>query len=67
VTDTGAAPDERDLTDLDGVGPTTAEALREAGFESVADVHAATVGDLTTVGGIGPSKAQRIKTDVGDE
>jgi NAD(P)-dependent dehydrogenase (short-subunit alcohol dehydrogenase family)/predicted flap endonuclease-1-like 5' DNA nuclease len=66
VTDTGAAPDERDLTDLDGVGPTTAEALREAGFESVADVRAATVGDLTTVGGIGPSKAQRIKTDAGD-
>ena len=32
-----------DLTDIDGVGPAIADHLREAGFETVADVHDADV------------------------
>jgi len=73
VTDASATPgdatttaDDRVLTDLDGVGPTTAEALRAAGFESVADVRAAAAADLTVADGVGPAKAQRIKTDAGE-
>ncbi|WP_276260041.1 SDR family NAD(P)-dependent oxidoreductase [Haloglomus litoreum] len=70
----GTAPDDdasgtadRALTDLDGVGPTTAEALRAAGFESVADVRAASVADLTAADGVGPAKAQRIRADTDEE
>jgi NAD(P)-dependent dehydrogenase (short-subunit alcohol dehydrogenase family)/predicted flap endonuclease-1-like 5' DNA nuclease len=55
---------ERDLTDIDGVGPTTADALRAAGFETVADVRAASVEDLTVADGVGPATAQRIEADV---
>jgi sec-independent protein translocase protein TatC len=54
------------LQDITGVGPAKAEALREAGFESVADVRAATPGDLTGASGIGETLAGRIKDDVGD-
>jgi NAD(P)-dependent dehydrogenase (short-subunit alcohol dehydrogenase family)/predicted flap endonuclease-1-like 5' DNA nuclease len=62
-----ATADDRELTALDGVGPTTAEALRAAGFESVADVRAASVADLTAADGVGPAKAQRIIADAGGE
>lgn len=58
-------PRERDLTDIDGVGPTTAEALRAAGFETVADIRAVAPEDLTAAEGVGPAKAQRIKADTG--
>jgi NAD(P)-dependent dehydrogenase (short-subunit alcohol dehydrogenase family)/predicted flap endonuclease-1-like 5' DNA nuclease len=60
-----AEPTERDLTEIDGVGPTTAEALRAAGFETIADIRAATPEDLTAAEGVGPAKAQRIKADIG--
>ena len=55
-----------ELTDISGVGPTKAEALREAGFETVADVRAASQADLTAASGVGPSLAARIKSDVGE-
>ncbi|MFB6206634.1 MAG: SDR family NAD(P)-dependent oxidoreductase [Haloglomus sp.] len=61
AADTADATGERDLTDLDGVGPTTAGALREAGFETVADVRAALAEALTAADGVGPSTAERIK------
>lgn len=65
--DDSPATADRDLTDLDGVGPTTAEALRAAGFETVAAVRAATMEELTAADGVGPAKAQRIKTDAGGD
>ena len=35
-----------DLTDIDGVGDAIAEQLRDAGYDTVADVLAASVDDL---------------------
>lgn len=58
--------DGRSLVDVDGVGPATAESLRDGGFETVADLRAATRDDLTDVDGIGPAKADQIKRDVED-
>jgi large subunit ribosomal protein L32e len=57
------------LEDIDGVGDAKAESLREAGYDSVEDVEAATVADLTEVEGISESLAERILADVsgGDE
>lgn len=65
--DEAPTEDERDLEDVNGVGPSKAEALREAGFETVGDLRAASADDLAEVEGLGPSLAERIKTDVGDE
>ncbi len=53
------------LEDVSGVGPSKADALREAGFESVQDVKAASQDDLAEVEGIGNALAARIKADVG--
>ena len=61
------AGDEGDLEDIVGVGPAKAEALREAGFVSVADVRAATTADLSEAEGVGESLAEQIKDDVGGE
>jgi large subunit ribosomal protein L32e len=60
------AEDEvQDLEDISGVGPSKAEALREAGYESVEDVKAASQSELADVDGIGNALAARIKADVG--
>ncbi|WP_128476395.1 50S ribosomal protein L32e [Halorussus pelagicus] len=53
------------LEDVSGVGPSKAESLRDAGFESVQDVKAASQDDLAEVNGIGNALAARIKADVG--
>ena len=53
------------LEDISGVGASKAEALREAGYESVADVQAASQDDLAEVEGIGNALAARVKADVG--
>src|SRR6056297_251519 len=53
------------LEDVSGVGPSKADALREAGFEAVQDVKAASQDDLAEVEGIGNALAARIKADVG--
>ena len=52
-----------DLTDIDGVGPAIAEQLRGAGFETVADVLAASVDDLAGVHMLGESSAKAILGD----
>ncbi|MFB6228235.1 MAG: 30S ribosomal protein S4e [Halobacteriales archaeon] len=57
--------EEGELEDIAGVGPAKADALREAGFESVADVREATTGDLSEAEGVGESLAEQIKDDVG--
>ncbi|QCC46753.1 50S ribosomal protein L32e [Halobellus limi] len=53
------------LEDISGVGPSKADALREAGYESVADVKAASQSELADVDGVGNALAARIKADVG--
>ncbi|RLM56978.1 50S ribosomal protein L32e [Halobellus sp. Atlit-31R] len=53
------------LEDISGVGPSKADALREAGYESVDDVKAASQSELADVDGIGNALAARIKADVG--
>jgi len=55
----------QELEDISGVGPSKAEALREAGYESVEGVKAASQADLSEVSGIGNALAARIKADVG--
>ncbi|WP_276301898.1 50S ribosomal protein L32e [Halorussus lipolyticus] len=60
------ADDEpQELEDVSGVGPSKADALRDAGFESVEDVKGASQDDLSEVEGIGNALAARIKADVG--
>jgi large subunit ribosomal protein L32e len=54
------------LEDIGGVGASKAESLREAGFESVEDVKAASQDDLAEVDGFGNALAARIKADLGD-
>jgi large subunit ribosomal protein L32e len=54
------------LTDISGVGESKAEALREAGVETPADVTELTQDELADVEGIGNALAARIMADVGD-
>ena len=54
------------LEDISGVGPAKAEALREAGLSTVADVAAASREELAEVPGIGDVLAARIQADVGE-
>ncbi|MCD2200347.1 50S ribosomal protein L32e [Halobacterium sp. KA-4] len=53
------------LEDISGVGPSKAEALREAGYDTVEDMRAASQSELADVSGIGNALAARIKADVG--
>ncbi|WP_129112942.1 50S ribosomal protein L32e [Halegenticoccus tardaugens] len=55
----------QELEDISGVGPSKADALRDAGYESVEDVTAASQSELAEVEGIGNALAARIKADVG--
>ncbi|XVH32289.1 50S ribosomal protein L32e [Haloferacaceae archaeon DSL9] len=59
------ADEPQELEDISGVGPSKADSLREAGYESVEDVKAASQGELAEVDGIGNALAARIKADVG--
>lgn len=54
--DGGREPD--DLTDLEGIGAARADKLRDAGFESVADLRDASRDDVADV--LGPDLADRI-------
>ncbi|MFW6320871.1 MAG: 50S ribosomal protein L32e [Halohasta sp.] len=60
------ADEPQELEDISGVGPSKADALREAGYESIEDVKAASQGELSDVEGIGNALAARIKAGVGD-
>ena len=53
------------LEGISGVGPSKADALREAGYESIADVKAASQAELSDVDSVGNALAARIKADVG--
>ncbi|QGN06018.1 50S ribosomal protein L32e [Halorhabdus sp. CBA1104] len=61
-----AEEEPTELTDVGGIGDQTADALAEAGFETVDDLRAADESALTEVEGIGNALAARIKADVGD-
>ena len=65
--DAAAAVDSgpQELEAISGISETKADALREAGYETVTDVRAASEGELTDVHGIGNALAARIKADVG--
>ncbi|QLD90934.1 50S ribosomal protein L32e [Natronomonas salina] len=54
-----------ELTDISGVGPSKADALEDAGFETVDDVREASQEELAEAEGIGNALAARIKGDVG--
>ncbi|MFB6301200.1 MAG: 50S ribosomal protein L32e [Halobacteriales archaeon] len=56
--------DAESLESISGVGGAKADALREAGYESVADIRAASQEELAEVEGIGNALAARIKADV---
>jgi len=49
------------VTDLDGVTPKIAEALRQAGYTSVQDVFMATVEELCNLEGMGQKTAEKLK------
>lgn len=55
---------EGDITDLEGIGPAKAKHLREAGFETLADLDEASVDDLGEVEGVGPKLAIKIKDEL---
>jgi len=61
--DEEADAEYEDLTDISGVGPGKADALREAGYRTVDDVRRVTQSDLAEVSGIGNALAARIKAD----
>ncbi|MFB6233072.1 MAG: 50S ribosomal protein L32e [Haloarculaceae archaeon] len=54
------------MTDISGVGESKAEALRDAGYETVDDVRSASQDELADTEDIGMALAARIKADVGD-
>jgi large subunit ribosomal protein L32e len=53
------------LEDISGVGASKADAIREAGYESIDDVKAASQAELSEVEAVGNALAARIKADVG--
>ena len=59
------AADDRELEDISGVGPSKADALREAGYEEIEDLQAASQAELAEIEGVGNALAARIKADVG--
>jgi large subunit ribosomal protein L32e len=54
-----------EVEDIGGVGPSKAEALTDAGYESVEDLKAASQSELADIEGVGNALAARIKADVG--
>ncbi|PSP80195.1 50S ribosomal protein L32e [Halobacteriales archaeon QS_1_68_20] len=55
-----------DIEDIGGVGASKADALRDAGFDSVEAIREADQEELAEVEGIGNALAARIKADVDD-
>ncbi len=59
--DTETGGEEVELTELPGVGPSTAEDFQSAGFEVAADVARSETEKLEEIPGIGSAKAEKIK------
>ncbi|WP_435100934.1 DNA repair and recombination protein RadA [Halarchaeum sp. P4] len=51
---------EEDLEELSGVGPATAEKLRDAGYDSFQSIAVASPGELSNTGDVGESSANDI-------
>lgn len=66
-SDDEADEDEiEELTDISGVGASKAEALEDAGFDTVDKIRGASQDELAETNGVGMALAARIKADVGD-
>ncbi|WP_436900965.1 50S ribosomal protein L32e [Halovenus halobia] len=55
-----------ELTDISGVGASKADALEDAGFDTVDKIRGASQDELAETNGVGMALAARIKADVGD-
>lgn len=66
AADEDEAQEDRDLTDISGVGEAKADALREAGYDDLEAVQLASQSELADIEGIGNALAARIKADVDD-
>jgi large subunit ribosomal protein L32e len=64
-TEDGDDETPESIEDIGGVGPSKAEALAEAGYESVEDLKAASQSELADISGVGNALAARIKAEVG--
>jgi large subunit ribosomal protein L32e len=64
-TEDGDDETSESIEDIGGVGPSKAEALAEAGYESVEDLKAASQSELADISGVGNALAARIKAEVG--
>ena len=51
------------LEHLSGIGPATAAALREAGYDDVASIAAAKLEDLVAVKGFGETRAAAVRSE----
>jgi ribosomal protein L10 len=56
----GQSDRDLDLTDISGLGPSKVDTLEEEGFETVASLAEADVGDLTDVPGVGEATAEKF-------
>jgi len=59
-TAVGSSASEEDLTLIDGVGPKTAEQLREAGYDTIEKIAVMSDEEILAVPGIGEKTAQKI-------
>ncbi|WP_222917639.1 50S ribosomal protein L32e [Natrinema sp. SYSU A 869] len=66
MADDQSNDEPQELEDISGVGASKADALRDAGFESIQDIKEADQDDLAEADGVGNALAARIKADVGD-
>lgn len=57
--------DPKSIEAVDGIGPKRADALREAGYNTIERLRAASTENLARIRGIGSSLAEDIKADVG--
>ncbi len=64
MADDQSNDEPQELEDISGVGASKADALRDAGFESIQDVKEADQDDLAEADGVGNALAARIKADV---
>lgn len=56
--------DEPDLTDIEGVGPATADKLRAAGVSRPSDLQGKGIDEIAAIEGIGRQRAARIRAQV---
>jgi transcription termination/antitermination protein NusA len=56
---------EASIDTLEGVGPKTLDALKEAGYMSIASLQSAAIGDLKNVKGVGAKTLEKILAAIG--